>query len=164
MIEIKLQFSSINDAIEALNKIQSNAPVQTSFLAAPAPAAEAPAPAIEAPAPEAKRGRPAKKAQSFETPAAGGDNNSGSDGSNSSSQETQEAVAVEPPVVEAPKAETPVADDKTYTLDDARQALTRLNDSEGLDAVRKLLTEFGANRISEVAEENLAALIARCPA
>lgn len=163
MIEIKLQFSSIEDAIEALDYLNAQ------YFAKPqkpnAVSQDTPPPqAVEAPAPEAKRGRPAKKAQSFETPAAGGDNNSGSDGSNSSSQETQEAVAVEPPVVEAPKVETPVADDKTYTLDDARQALTRLNDSEGLDAVRKLLTEFGANRISEVAEGNLAALIARCPA
>lgn len=161
MIEIKLQFATIDQAIEALYIVQASAPVQIPL----SPQPDKPEPAEAAP----KRGRSGKKAETIETPAGGGDNNTGSNGSNSSSTETPEAVAVSvqqvaeeagPVPVEAPAA----ASDKKYTLDDARQALSRLNDDKGLDAVRVLLAEFGANRISEVDPAKLGELVARCPA
>lgn len=59
-------------------------------------------------------------------------------------------------------SDAPAADVK-YTIDDARAALTRLNDRDGIDAVRTLLAQMGASRISELPVAKYGDLIAACP-
>lgn len=152
MIEVKFCFKSIEEAIAALKKIDGNdnqfsLPLTTTPQPDPLPEPEpAPEPQLEAFKP--RRGRPPKAAPQSEL----------------------EPVAAEPvaepepaPEVQTTQpAETPA--ETSYTVDDARAALTRLNESKGLEEVRNLLMHFGATRISEVPVERLGELIAACPA
>lgn len=181
MIEVKLSFSTA----EALVSFFTNAQVQTipavltTGAARPEYQVNIPQGAVlkeggvvsfqEEPAlpEEPALKKPAKGKGKKETTQAGsGANNPGSAGSESlSSSAPSDAVAVSPPEAEAAATanDAPVPDVK-YTIDDARNALTRLNDRDGIDAVRTLLAQMGANRISELPAAEYGNLIAACPA
>lgn len=152
MIEITLQFDSINEAIATLNKIQGFNPAVIKEISEPAPK---------------RGGRKVKERENDPTPAAGGENNGGSIGLNPHLNEEPLSIKADAvgtaPEPEASSAEAPVSNE-TYTIDDARAALARLNDKEGLEAVRMMLQSFGASRISEVNAAKYAELIGRCPA
>lgn len=100
-----------------------------------------------------------------ETQAESGANNLGSASLESPTEPSPGEGAVEQAGAEAVDAasDAPAADVK-YTIDDARAALTRLNDRDGIDAVRTLLAQMGASRISELPVAKYGDLIATCPA
>lgn len=178
MIEVKLSFSTAEELVSFFTnaQVQTIPVVLTTGAAQPEYQVNLPQGAVlkaggtvefkEEPAlpEEPALKKPAKGKGKKETTQAGsGANNPGSAGSESlSSSAPSDAVAVSQPEAEAPAAEAPVADVK-YTIDDARAALTRLNDRDGIDAVRTLLAQMGANRISELPVAKYGELIAACP-
>lgn len=66
-------------------------------------------------------------------------------------------------VVTTPKAVTPaVVDAKVYTAEDAKNALSALVEKKGMPSAKAVLTNFGAERISQIPIERLAEFITAC--
>lgn len=63
----------------------------------------------------------------------------------------------EPLVETAPKAEKP----KTLKLEDVRAVLTTLSSNKGASAVKALLKDFGAEKLSDIAVQDYPELLAK---
>ncbi len=153
-VNVTLSFASVDEMLAHFGNANPGFTIATE-LPKPAPAFDANGASLTASAPAAKpRGRPSKakvaaddivieKAKVAPLDVEKGD-------------ELPPAMQAEPEPTPAPVVEPP----KTYTLDDAKNAMKAFSEKYGIDALRaKLVETVGAARVSDVPPEKYGALI-----